>query len=253
MKKNYIKIYFDKIFWNLYATAYDDISKYYNAYKLLMREIIGFIAKNIKTGSKILDAGCGTGALSIGLAAIRYKIFAVDISNSMLDIFRHKIRKLNYKNFNISNADLNRKLKFGKNIFDCVINVHSLFMMNDIFFTLRQFDNILKPGGLIIIAHPKPIKFISSANAIIKDEGLFKGMISIFRLLRVAFFNMFLRQIHKRVYGVIPADKIIKFYKNKKYRLIFKKDAYYGTDTLIAMKKPVKKQIHLWSARRKNG
>lgn len=227
----------DNIFWDFYASAYDDIAKYYEPYKQLMKEIIGFIQTDVKKASVILDAGCGTGEISINLAKKGFKMHSIDISNAMLKVFEGKIKKMKLNNLSINKGDLNKKLAYKNSFFNAVINVHSLFMMDNIYFTLNEFNRVLKTKGYLIIAHPRPIKLFKVAKMLLKDEGFFNGISAILRLLRVAFFNIFLSRLHKKVYGEIPAQNIIDFFKVRKFKLILQKQAYYNIDTLIILKK----------------
>ncbi len=145
MAKGNFKKKTEKIFWDSYASAYDDMAKYYEPYKQLVNEITGFLATNAGKDSRVLDAGCGTGALSIKLAEKKYAVYSMDMSNAMLSVFRGKIKKMNLDNLYISNGDLNKKLVYKSKYFNIVINVHSLFMLDNIFFTLDEFNSGMNP------------------------------------------------------------------------------------------------------------
>jgi ubiquinone/menaquinone biosynthesis C-methylase UbiE len=230
------KNFLDRIFWNSYATAYDDIAKYYNPYKALMAEIIGFIKKKLHSG-KIFDAGCGTGELSARLSEERYKIDALDVSEVMLEKFSEKIRNRKLKNIKIFKGDLNKKLPFKNGRFNLVINVHSLFMLDNKWFTLDELTRVLKKGGYLIIAHHKPIKISVIFAAVLREEGPVKLVITAIRLMKVAFFNLIAGQIHRKVYGHIQADKIICYMKDKGTKLLIDKKMYNGFDDFLVFKK----------------
>lgn len=60
-------------------------------------------------GGEVLELGCGTGRLTILLAKSGIKITGLDISESMLSVFREKIKSLNYittKNISLVHANM---------------------------------------------------------------------------------------------------------------------------------------------------
>jgi ubiquinone/menaquinone biosynthesis C-methylase UbiE len=226
----------DRIFWDSYATAYDDIARYYKPYKGLIRETAR-VLKNGLRGGRILDAGCGTGEMSRVLAGIGYEMTGIDISENMLKVFRKKLSVSNHGSISASRGDLNRKLPFENHSFSALVNIHSLFMLPDKLFTLGEFLRVVKPGGLIVIAHHKPVDVIVIVKAVLKAEGLLEGLFSIARLLRVGFFNAIAGVIHRKAYGHFKTDKIICFMKNKRARLLLSKKMYNGFDDFLVFKK----------------
>lgn len=54
-----------------------------------------YLSRIKSTETNILDIGCGTGRLTIPLAANGYQIYAVDRSSKVVDFFRHKLAHLN--------------------------------------------------------------------------------------------------------------------------------------------------------------
>lgn len=230
------KKFIDRIFWNSYATAYDDIAKYYKPYKVLMNFIISFILKKSKNG-RILDAGCGTGELSAKLAENGFELDSLDISKVMLDMFKRKIIKRNLKNIRIKQGDLNKKLLYVSNRFDFVINVHSLFMLDDKRAVLTELGRVLKKNGFLIIAHHKPIKLQNVIAAVLREEGLIGGLGVLAKLFKVGFYNIFLGQLHRKVYGDISVKSLVDYMKEKKFKYIISKILYNGFDELVILQK----------------
>lgn len=233
--KQVFKEIINKIFWNSYAFVYDDIAKYYNPYRELNNFILSFITKKIKNGV-IFDAGCGTGELSI-LLAKNYKIIAGDFSPAMISKLNNKIKKNKIKNISTKIIDLNKKLFFKDKKFNAVINVHSLFMLDDIFRTLAELCRVVKRNGYLIIAHHKPIKLNVVFKKIIDENGFIKGLFNASRLFFVGLFNILLGFLHRKMYGDMKTDKIIKFAKSMKFNKIFRESFYNNFDEVIIFKK----------------
>ena len=68
-------------------------------------------------------------------------------------------------------------------------------------------------------------------------EGILKTIKSAVPLLRVGFFNIFLGQLHRKMYSNIPVEEIIKYLKKKKYKLICREVLYNGFDELVIFRK----------------
>jgi ubiquinone/menaquinone biosynthesis C-methylase UbiE len=227
---------FETKVWNSYAAAYDDLALYYKPYKQIISTIVDFIKVSVKNGT-MLDAGCGTGELTAQLSAMGFCIDAVDISETMLNTLRKKIKTRDLKSVNIKLGDLNKKLDYKNNSFNVVINVHSLFMLKDKWFTLNEFNRVLKKSGYLILAHHKPMKVWKGMKKVAASEGLINGIITFFRLFRVVLFNLFMEKRHHEVYGHVSAGKIERFLGHKGIKLIFKKKLYNGFDDFMIFRK----------------
>lgn len=100
------------------------------------------------SAKKILDVGCGTGAIGIPLALLGHQVTAVDLCSNMLK----KMQK------NAASHDVEiecyctaaDELPFEDNIFDVVVNRNLLWALEDPEKALRQWKRVLKPGGLLI-------------------------------------------------------------------------------------------------------
>ena len=84
---------------------------------------------------KVLDAGCGPGALSYTLKSKGYDVVSADIENN-----------LKFDDLNFFKLDLNKKLPLPKNSFDCIICVEVIEHLESPRFTIKEFKKILKKG-----------------------------------------------------------------------------------------------------------
>jgi len=139
-----------KDFFNNMAVIWDD--KYLNP-KLLsfLEEFVPLFG--IKRGEKVLDVGTGTGVLipfllkSVGSSG---SITAVDYAENMIEICRKKHSHI--PNLTIIVQDV-EKMDFNPESFDTVTCFGLLPHLNNINDALRNFYNVLKPDGKLIIAH----------------------------------------------------------------------------------------------------
>lgn len=72
-------------------------------------EDIGFFKKMVKAGMKILEIGCGTGRVAIELAQMGVHVTGIDLSESMLSVFREKLEEQKEEivnNIRIEKADM---------------------------------------------------------------------------------------------------------------------------------------------------
>jgi ubiquinone/menaquinone biosynthesis C-methylase UbiE len=104
----------------------------------------------IPFGSKILEAGCGTGQLSIALSRYARSIYSIDLSKGSLIeakkfINKNKINSVNLFRMNIF------KLFFPINIFDVVISNGVLHPTHNPKLAFSKIVATLKPGGIVVI------------------------------------------------------------------------------------------------------
>ena len=99
---------------------------------------------------KVLEAGCGTGQLSIALSRFGKQIYSIDLSKGSLieakkfiDI--NSINSVNLFRMNIFN------LFFEENSFDVIISNGVLHHTYDPKLAFSKLAKVLKPGGIIII------------------------------------------------------------------------------------------------------
>lgn len=106
---------------------------------------------NINSGMKILEIGCGSGALwtqNINLLPSDIKICLSDISQGMLRDARREIggndTRFSFKNFDCES------IPFDDNSFDLVIANHVLFYCDDLDKVISEIYRVVKPKGQFI-------------------------------------------------------------------------------------------------------
>jgi len=109
----------------------------------------------------ILDVATGTADFAIESMKLKPKeVVGVDIADSMLDIGRKKIKKLNLQNvITLSHAD-SEKLPFEDNKFDAAIVSFGVRNFENLEKGLAEMQRVIKNGGvLVVLEFSKPRKF----------------------------------------------------------------------------------------------
>jgi len=104
-------------------------------------------------GTRVLDAGSGTGNLSLLLKSAGADVVSCDFSQSALDIHRAKDC-----NAVLVRASLEEKLPFANESFDSVVCASVLFTLTDTGcrLALSEFYRVLKPGGRLVVTATMP-------------------------------------------------------------------------------------------------
>lgn len=187
----------DTDFWKKYFKVYDVLNLLI-PYQELLKSICD--ALKVKSGDRILEAGCGTCNLVLKLKERGGEVVGLDFSQAALEVCREKDEKLE-----LVHSNLVEKLPFEDNSFDKISCNNVLYAIpeekHD--FVLQEFKRVLKPGGRLAMANPKrgwsPLKiYITGIKLNFKREGFFKTLIKLFSLLgpavKILYYNRFITQ-----------------------------------------------------------
>lgn len=113
---------------------------------------IGAIIANtgLNTGSKVIDAGVGSGALACFLGKIVGKVDAFDVNDSAIEIARKNVNDLDLKNVKIEKADIYDSSNFKDNHYD-VFTLDVPEPWN----ALKTAIKVLKVGGYLVVYAPQ--------------------------------------------------------------------------------------------------
>ena len=102
-------------------------------------------AARVTSGTRLLDAGCGAGLLSL-LASLRgAQVTALDASPGLLAIARQRLPAAD-----VREGDL-EALPFADASFDAVTAVNSLFYADDMGAAMRELVRVVRPGGRVVV------------------------------------------------------------------------------------------------------
>ena len=116
-------------------------------------------AGRVTAGTRLLDAGCGAGLLTL-LASLRgARVTALDASAALLDIARRRVPTAD-----VREGDL-EALPFDDGTFDAVAAVNSLFYAKSMDTAMRELARVARPGGRIVMTAwgpPERCEFLSA-------------------------------------------------------------------------------------------
>jgi len=122
------------------------------------------LTSHIEEGQRVLDLGCGTGALTLRAAMKGAKVKGIDINPQMLDIARGKIVEANLASkVEVCEMGVGELGAERRESYDVVMGglCFSELTEDELSYALRQVKEILKPAGLLLIADEVRPKSIS--------------------------------------------------------------------------------------------
>jgi SAM-dependent methyltransferase len=105
-------------------------------------------------GTRVLDAGCGSGHDSAWVARRDAEVVGVDASERMLSEARERYGDERRTAFR--EADLREPLPFEDGAFDLVVSQLTLEHLEDWRPPLREFARVLRPGGRVVLSCDHP-------------------------------------------------------------------------------------------------
>lgn len=121
-------------------------------------------------GLEILDAGCGTGYLSIQMAEKGAKVTGIDFAPKMVEIAMNRAKEAGVEaRFTVDSASVLKTQKNG--LFDCIVSNYVLMDLPDLTGASEAFFRALKPGGLAIVVINHPC-FMVQGGPKKSDEGV---------------------------------------------------------------------------------
>lgn len=109
----------------------------------------------IKSGQKVLDIGCGTGALTLRAALKGANVKGIDLNLQMLEIAQKRANKTNVKK-NVEFCEMGvAELDSEKTEnYDVVMSglCFSELAEDELIYTMKEVKRILKPKGILLVA-----------------------------------------------------------------------------------------------------
>lgn len=105
---------------------------------------------SLQSDYKVLDVGCGTGAITTEIAPAVNSIIGIDSSPSMLDIAQNRSDNLTYKIMDMHD------LAFSDESFDLITVRMSLHHADNPLMALQEAFRVLKTGSSIVVSEGVP-------------------------------------------------------------------------------------------------
>jgi len=138
--------------WDLYAHLYDAVVGL-APYEELLHEVAELV--DARPGLRVLDAGCGTGALADRLAERCPDLIYVGVDSSKAMLTRARARRAWPAGFAFVEGDLDAVLARDVDGFDRVASVNVIWALADPGATLARMTLALRPGGHMVHATPR--------------------------------------------------------------------------------------------------
>lgn len=198
---------------------YDKNHKKHKSALLNMNRVLADLAK-VKSGDKILDAGCGIGGSSVWLADnFKADVIGINIQEMQVEMAKNIAKQKNLDNIVKFFIRDFTKTGFQDNFFDVVWAIESLCHTDDKKLFVKEAIRILKNGGRLVIADGfLRKKLLSKKELKIKDK-FFDGW-AVPNLFSIDDFSHYLKDI---------GFKNIKFFDATKNVMPSSKRLYFAS------------------------
>lgn len=136
------------MFWDRFAFVYDLFENAYNG--KVNKEVPRIVAELISPSDEVLECACGTGMFSLQIAPRCKSLTATDFSSNMLSKAKKKLSRAGITNTTFEFADITA-LKYEDNSFDKIVAGNVIHLLDDPLSAMKEFERIVRPGGMIII------------------------------------------------------------------------------------------------------
>ncbi|MBA7473147.1 2-methoxy-6-polyprenyl-1,4-benzoquinol methylase, mitochondrial [subsurface metagenome] len=121
------------------------------------------LTSHLKTGQRVLDIGCGTGILTVKAAKKGAQVRGIDVNPQMLEIAQKRVNEEGVsQNVKLSEMGVAELGNEKDESYDIVMSglCFSELAEDELCYTLKEINRLLKPGGLLLVADEvKPVSF----------------------------------------------------------------------------------------------
>jgi len=165
----------ERTIWDKQAAKYDDhvFKMYKDAYYLSIEKVRSILAPD----QQVLEIGCGSGIIALGIAPYAKQVVAMDISPVMISVAQSKAENLSISNVVFRVCD-SYAIPDDES-FDVVLLFNVLHVVKVPAAVLREAYRLLKPGGRLVSATdcyaepvPFPVRLMLSAQKLLKLFGV---------------------------------------------------------------------------------
>ncbi len=104
---------------------------------------------DLSEGEKVLDLGCGCGAIAEHMAELTGATpYGINLDKSQIE---KSWKNPNLPSSNFTVGDFNKRLEFDDGMFDAVYAVQPMTYVSDHEFTFKEVFRVLRPGGVFVV------------------------------------------------------------------------------------------------------
>jgi len=136
--------------------TYEKISPEFVLTRADIWPVFSYFKKFLKTGDKVLDAGCGSGRLIDILADFDVKYTGVDASNAQMESLRQNYASKLKTPLELIQSSITNLSMLGDGVYDivfCLATLHHIPSRELRQRVINEFYRILRPGGKLIMAN----------------------------------------------------------------------------------------------------
>ena len=216
-------------FWNSYAKVYGSVENLI-PHRRMIEDVVELVPQD---ASRVLDAGCGSGALLANLSTNRpeLELHGADFSSEMLGRARERTPSAN-----AIQADLNKPLPYEDGFFDCVASTNALYALSSPSSAVSEFYRVVRPGGRIVIATPRQqavgLKILASHLGAVP---IARGIVDLVRFGACLIPNLIIEQkARKDTYHFFTEDQLLRLAPNVEIHHA----TFAGQNWLVTIDKP---------------
>lgn len=130
------------------------------------------LKKYVETGQRWLDAGCGSGVLSLSLANLGANVLGIDASVPMLKSAEHNVSASSAAGqISFQHVCTVEDLKEVEGDFDGIVCSSVVEYVSSPESVLAEFRRKLRPGGILLISVPNKYSFVRAGQKILRKCG----------------------------------------------------------------------------------
>ncbi|NQT60970.1 MAG: class I SAM-dependent methyltransferase [Bacteroidetes bacterium] len=137
-------------FWNRTAHKYNKKEK---GEESTYGEYLEKLKKYLSNEDSVLDFGCGTGLIAIGIAGSVKNIVAIDTSSTLIEIAKNNTTERNITNIEHSCSSLFDN-NYKENSFDAILVLYIFHLLDNLPSVMKRLHQLLRPDGIIISSTP---------------------------------------------------------------------------------------------------
>lgn len=182
------------------------------------RTILPYLDKLLQRGQKVLDIGCGNGALSFFAASRGCKVLGVDVSERAISGCKFNAQRFGFGNdlrFEVEDFDNPREKITEK--FDLVICCEVIEHLRDDLRVLRYIYRMLKPGGILFLSTPSINSVIHNIRMLISKKDCFDEEVGHLQRYELRQLILLLRKLDYKILETYKTEGVLRnfFYVTK--------------------------------------